>query len=295
MLVKNNGGITRATHYIQMKNKMENPIIKHVSLLLCINCGASDWNVASDAVTCRSCGHTYKIIESRKLIATEDFIEEQKWEDVSAGFDLFKGNVKPIKVDKLGGPRIRDLRKNLGITGIAINLGSGQDNYEGFINIDLGMYDPVHVVADLKKIPFVDESVELVVSNSVLEHIYDYNAVIDEVFRILKKGGYFYLSVPNVCLRHHKYDYHRWTTPGLHKLFDNKFEIIGSGACRGVAYALIVFVEALIAYKVKNKILLAMTRCVWRLISRPLFWIRDEANEEYQAMSQTIFVLGKKL
>lgn len=274
---------------------MRNPILEDISSLLCINCGASDWNVASDAVTCKSCGHIYQVIGNGKLITVKGYIQEQKWEDVSAGFDLFKGNEKPIKVDKLGGPRIKDLRKILGITGTAINLGSGQDNYEGFTNIDLGIYDPVHIVADLKRVPFVDGSVELVVSNSVLEHIYDYHPVIDEVFRILKKGGYFYLCVPNVCLRHHKFDYHRWTTPGLHKLLDGRFEITESGACRGVAYALITFVEALISYKIKNKFLLATTRLLWRLLSRPLFWIRDEANEEYQAMSQTIYVIAKKL
>ncbi len=196
---------------------------------------------------------------------------------------------------KLGGPRIIDLRENLGVNGVAINLGSGQDKYDGFINIDLGVYSSVHIVADLKNVPFVNDSVELVVSNSVLEHIYDYEPVIDEVFRILKKGGHFYLSVPNVCLRHHKYDYHRWTTPGLHNLFEGRFEIVDSGACRGVAYALITFVEALVAYKIKNRVLLASVRFLWRWVSRPLFWIRDEANEEYQAMSQTIYVLGKKL
>jgi ubiquinone/menaquinone biosynthesis C-methylase UbiE len=157
------------------------------------------------------------------------------------------------------------------------------------------MYDPVHVVADLKKIPFIDGSVELTVSYSVLEHICDYNEVINEAYRILKKGGHFYLCVPNFCIRHHKHDYHRWTTPGLHKLLEDKFEIIESGSCRGVAYALTYFVEALMAYKIKDCILLATARAIWRLKSYPLFWTRDEANEEYQAMSQTIFVLEKKL
>jgi SAM-dependent methyltransferase len=278
-----------------MEKNMENLILENISSLLCIQCRASDWKVASDAVTCKSCGHIYPIVGNGKLVTVEIFIKEQKWENVSAGFDLFKGNEKPIKVDKLSGPRIMDLRKTLGIKGVAINLGSGQDNYDGFVNMDLGKYDPVHIIADLKKIPFVDGSVELVVSNSVLEHIYDYNSVINEVYRILKKGGYFYLCVPNACLRHHKYDYHRWTTPGLHKLFDDKYEIIDSGACRGVAYALITFGEALISYKIKNRFLLAATRFIWRLISRPLYWIRDESNEEYQAMSQTIYVLGKKI
>lgn len=274
---------------------MENPILKNTSFLLCNKCGASEWNSAHDLVICKTCGNTYPIAGNGKLIVSETYIQEAKWENVSAGFDLFKGNEKPISVDKLGGPRIRDLRKVLGVTGVAINLGSGQDNYEGFVNIDLGMYNPVHVVADLKTVPFVDGSVELVVSNSVLEHIYDYNAVIDEVYRILKKGGYFYLSVPNVCLRHHKYDYHRWTSPGLQKMLEGKFEIVDSGACRGVAYALITYVEALISYKVKNKALLTVTRFFWRTLSRPLFWIDDEANEEYQALSQTIFVIGKKI
>jgi predicted SAM-dependent methyltransferase len=274
---------------------MKNPILDCISSLLCINCGSNEWKLGAEAVTCKACGHHYPIIGNGKLITVDKYIQEQSWETVSDGFDLFKGNEKPIKVDKLGGPRIKDLRKNLGIKGIAINLGSGQDNYNDFINMDLGEYDSVHIIADLTRVPLVAGSVELVVSNSVLEHIYDYNIVINEVFRILERGGYFYLCVPNACLRHHKYDYHRWTTPGLHKLFDKRFEIIDSGAARGIAYAFITYVEALLAYKIKNKSILAISRCLWRLISRPLFWMREESNEEYQAMSQTIYVLGKKL
>jgi predicted SAM-dependent methyltransferase len=228
-------------------------------------------------------------------VTTADFISEKKWETISDGFNLFRGNEKPIKYDKLGGPRIDDLRKILKITGLTINLGSGQDNYDHMINMDLGAYDPVHIVADLTDIPLTSSSIELVVSNSVLEHIYDYNSVIGEVHRILVVGGYFYLCVPNACLRHHKYDYHRWTTPGLHKLLEGRFEIIDSGACRGIAYGLITYVEALLTYKIKNRCLLSTTRFLWRLFSSPLFLIKDEKNEEYQALSQTIYVLGRKI
>jgi predicted SAM-dependent methyltransferase len=275
---------------------MKNPILNHIASLLCINCGSNEWEVEPDGVTCKSCKHIYPIIGNGKLVTVDNFIQEQNWETVSDGFDLFKGNEKPIKVDKLGGPRIKDLRQNAGVNSIAVNLGSGQDNYDGFINIDLGLYDPVHIIGNLEKIPLTDGSVELIVSNSVFEHIYDYNAVFDEVFRVLKSGGYFYLCVPNACsLRHHKYDYHRWTTPGLHKLFEKRFEIVDSGACRGPAYALITYVEALIAYKFKNKLFLAFNRRIWRFISRPLFLLNDDKNEEYQALSQTIYVFGKKL
>jgi len=277
-----------------MKNK-QNLAFDNLSSLRCVKCESSNWSLSIDKLCCGSCGNVYPVTDTGKLIVAEDFINKETWEEVSDGFELFEGNTKPIKLDKLGGPRIKDLREYLAIEGIAINLGSGQDDYEGFVNIDLGSYAPVDMVADLKDIPFINESVELVVSNSVLEHIYDYEKVIDEVFRILKKSGYFYLSVPNACLRHHKIDYHRWTTPGLHKLFEGKFEIVDSGACRGVAYALVTFVEALISYKIKNKAVLSLARFCWRFISRPLFWIPDESNEEYQALSQTIYVIGKKL
>jgi predicted SAM-dependent methyltransferase len=242
--------------------KMKNPILDNISALLCTNCGLNEWKVEAEGVTCKSCGHHYPIMDNGKLVTVDKHIQEHNWEKVSDGFDLFKGNEKPIKVDNLGGPRIKDLRQNLGIKGIAINFGSGQDNYDDYINVDLGNYDPVNIIANLTKAPLVNGSVDLVVSNSVLEHIYDYKAVMDEVFRKLKSGGFFYLCVPNACLRHHKYDYHRWTTPGLHKLFEKRFEIIDSGACRGIAYALITYVEALLAYKIKNTNMLSASRWI---------------------------------
>ncbi len=271
------------------------PVLKYISALMCIKCGSNEWEIEVEKCSCKSCGYQYPISD-RKLISVENYIQEKNWEIAGDGFDLFKGNEKFIKTDRIGGPRIKDLRRNLDIKGMAINLGSGKDNHEDFLNIDLGDYEHVHIIADLKNVPLVSESMELAVSNSVLEHIYDYNAVIDEAHRILAVGGYFYLCVPNACIRHHKFDYHRWTTPALHKLVEERFEIIDSGSCRGVAYSLITYVNALMTYKIKSKKFLSISRWMWGLISYPLFWIKDDYdNEEYQAMSQTIYVLCRKL
>ena len=168
---------------------MKNPILDNLSSLKCIHCCANEWKVEPQRLSCKKCGHYYPVMSNGKVATADKFFQEQNWEIISDGFDLFKGNEKPIKINKLGGPHIKDLRKNLGINGLAINLGSGQDNYEGFINMDLGAYDPVHIITEIKKVPLVKNSVELVVSNSVLEHIYEYNTVIDEVSRILAIGG----------------------------------------------------------------------------------------------------------
>ena len=59
--------------------------------------------------------------------------------------------------------------------------------------MDLGEYVPVHIIADLTRAPLLAGSVESVVSNSVLEHIYDYNVVINEVFRMLERGVFLFM------------------------------------------------------------------------------------------------------
>ena len=261
----------------------------------CNKCLSSNWNYLKDGLACLECSNHYPINASNQIVSVEDFISDENWEKVTTSFNLFKDNPRPIKIDKLGGPRISELIENFDVDGIAINLGSGQDDYDGFVNIDLGSYKPVDIVADLKDIPFNDNSVDLVASNSVLEHIYEFQKVIEEVYRILRPNGYFYLCVPSSCLRHHEFDYHRWTTAGLMKLMEGKFEVIENGPARGVGYALITYVEALISYKIKSRIIKKIISRLWRIVSIPLLWIEDEKSEEYQAMSQTIYVIGRKI
>ena len=45
-------------------------------------------------------------------------------------------------------------------------------------------------------LPFDDNTFDLVVCSEVLEHLHKYNDAIKEVYRVLKKGGKFYTSVP---------------------------------------------------------------------------------------------------
>jgi hypothetical protein len=275
-----------------MKQLTPNPILQNLHCLLCLKCGENNWQTSITSLICEVCSNEYPILKNGKVLTVNEHIDQANWEEVSEGFNLLKGNEHPIKIDKLGGPRINQLRTMLNIKGLAVNLGSGQDDYSDFINLDLGEYKPVHVVADFTKIPLTSASVELVACNSVLEHIYDYESVVNEISRIVKKDGYLYLSVPFMSIRHHKYDYHRWTSVGLGKLVESNFTIIESGACRGVAYSLISFVDALLTYKIHSKSMLWICRKLWRGISFPLLLIKDEANEEYQAMANTIYVLA---
>lgn len=53
------------------------------------------------------------------------------------------------------------------------------------------------VLAKADKIPFKDKSFETVISNSVLEHIEDLDAVFKKVYRVLKPKGKFIFLVPD--------------------------------------------------------------------------------------------------
>ena len=56
-------------------------------------------------------------------------------------------------------------------------------------------YERIHTVGG-NAIPEADATFDYVISNSVLEHIFDLEPVIKEVGRVLKSGGRFYYTVP---------------------------------------------------------------------------------------------------
>ena len=64
---------------------------------------------------------------------------------------------------------------------------------------ETGMYDKV-IAASAEHMPFKDASFNTVISNSTFEHIIHDTKAVVEVGRVLKKGGYFFLTVPSAFL-----------------------------------------------------------------------------------------------
>lgn len=92
----------------------------------------------------------------------------------------------------------------------------GQFNIESLdvrvIYVNLVSTRQPHVVADASNLPFRDHSFDAVICSELLEHVSSPSLVLKEVFRVLKKGGVLFATVPFVFPFHpDPVDYFRYT------------------------------------------------------------------------------------
>ena len=85
---------------------MKQEVLKNnFEIIRCNKCSVSNWEKINNKLKCSNCNHSYSFNENNQLISVKDYILDKNWEKVTTSFDLFKDNPKPIKIDKLGGPR----------------------------------------------------------------------------------------------------------------------------------------------------------------------------------------------
>ncbi len=82
---------------------------------------------------------------------------------------------------------------------VKLNLGSGLDIREGYINVDLTKKNGADVVHDLERFPypFKTDSVDYVLMDNSLEHLEDTIAVMKELHRICKDKAIIDIYVPH--------------------------------------------------------------------------------------------------
>jgi len=145
--------------------------------------------------------------------------------------------------------KLKNFLKEASPEDIILNLGSGSFRLnKGIINVDIEPYKEVDIVSDIAKIPFKEESVDIIILNAVLEHTKQPELVIQESHRVLKRGGLIYITVPFIYPLHPSpNDYQRWTHAGfLEKM--KGFELIKSGIISGPTIALISILQEYLAF-----------------------------------------------
>jgi SAM-dependent methyltransferase len=127
-------------------------------------------------------------------------------------------------------------------------------------------------------LPLEDESVDVVVSSQVLEHVLDVDQYLAECRRVLRKGGTLLLSTHGMWIYHpHPTDVRRWTHWGLR--FDIErcgFPILESLACMGpLAYATQLQVLLVKGFLLKAGIVGKLVSLPITLAGQGLMWVED--------------------
>ncbi len=114
---------------------------------------------------------------------------------------------------------------------------------EGYINVDLFAFPGVNVAADAEQLAFRAQVFQCIECDAVLEHVKRPEKVMQEMTRVLARGGYVHLVTP-FCHPFHEYprDYRRFTLDGLKELAGDDLEVVAEGWRTGPTATVLVFV-----------------------------------------------------
>ncbi len=139
-----------------------------------------------------------------------------------------------------------------------------------YIATDLAQSDAIDVVADARSLPVRDHSIDLATSFGVLQGLPEFGAALDEVKRVLRRGGLFIVSFPFLQGERDVHDFHRWTVEGMSRdLADRGFTVILSKRHGGIFLA---FTELLL-WAVQHAI--PGSRRTWRAPRTPAGYARE--------------------
>ncbi len=118
--------------------------------------------------------------------------------------------------------------------GLLLDVGCGEKQPRftprRYIGVDVpqAANKKIEVYASALRLPFKDGRFDSVACLSVLEHVPEPQQAVDEIFRVLKKGGYCGLIVPLINRIHlAPYDYFRFTRYGVeHVLTKAGFQVV---------------------------------------------------------------------
>lgn len=115
-----------------------------------------------------------------------------------------------------------------------VNHGSGPvacSRHPNVVNIDISPYEGVDIVSSVP-LPLLDNTVDVIISQAVLEHVADPASLIDEFHRCIRPGGKLLVYVPFIQPSHAAPgDFSRWTCDGLINLCSRfRCSCVGVGA-----------------------------------------------------------------
>jgi SAM-dependent methyltransferase len=114
---------------------------------------------------------------------------------------------------------------------IVLDLGSGGRSLPGVISMEYVEHPDNSLQGDCLALPFRDNSVDLILSQAVLEHVTNPDAAMAEMNRVLKPGGLLYVEIAFMQPVHQApWHYFNVTPHGLTWMLRD-WEILEQGTC----------------------------------------------------------------
>lgn len=180
---------------------------------------------------------------------------------------------------------------------VVLNIGGGPKREENnVINLNIDSYLNVDIVGDAHNLPFRSNSFDSVMIAAVLEHVKNPKKVVDEAYRVLKKGGYIYAETP--FLQHfHGYPnhYQNYTIIG-HDYLMNKFKKIESGSITGPVSTICLLTLNLFEDFIDNKYIRKILMMGVATFLFPLKFIDVffKKNQNVYKLTSGVYFLGMK-
>jgi SAM-dependent methyltransferase len=122
--------------------------------------------------------------------------------------------------------------------GTGLNIGAGNTRLGSNIrNLEIQAGPGIDLVGSVEDLPLEDETVDLVITQEVLEHVHDPFRAIREIARVLKRGGTAYVQLPFMIGYHGcPDDFWRFTHSGVEELAAKAgLQVIERGVTVGAA------------------------------------------------------------
>jgi SAM-dependent methyltransferase len=123
-----------------------------------------------------------------------------------------------------------------------VDLGAGGRKISpATVCLDFLPQENTDVIGDVQRLPFADGSLDLVYATGLFEHVADERAVIDEMSRVIKRGGLVHVEVPFLEQYHEDpIDCRRMTVQGLEMAMHRAgFDTVRKGAHIGPTVTLL--------------------------------------------------------
>lgn len=182
---------------------------------------------------------------------------------------------------------------------ICLSIGGGPTRaHPRLLNLNIGPFPNVEIVADAHLLPYADNSVDFIYCGAVLEHLYDPPRAVREMFRVLKSGGALFAETPFLQAYHgYPHHYQNFTLTGHEQLFrGNGFRIQESGPSLGPLYTAFNLVSKFIKHYFPSPLVL-FCLIIWNLLGilvRPLDLLLNEHKDAYVLASATYLVALKE-